>query len=52
MARQGAEYSENASNAASISATQSVTDHDDVATLNNKFKALRRENQQLRNLCR
>ena len=38
------------SNVASVS--QSVTDQDDLASLTNKFKALRRENLQLRNLLR
>jgi len=32
--------------------SQSVTDQDDLASLTNKFKALRRENLQLRNLLR
>ena len=34
------------------SASQSVSEHDDMASLTNKFKALRRENVQLRNLLR
>ena len=34
------------------SAVQSVTDNDDLASLKNKFKVLRRENIQLRNLLK
>lgn len=44
--------SETNSNVGSVSAAQSVGDHEDLASLMNKFKALRRENQQLRNLLR
>lgn len=36
----------------SQSATQSVSEHDDIASLTAKFKALRRENAQLRSLLR
>ena len=44
--------SETNSNVGSVSAAQSVGDHEDLASLMNKFKALRRENQQLRNLLK
>lgn len=36
----------------SMSAAHSVSEQDDMTTLMNKFKALRRENQQLRNFLR
>ncbi len=39
------ETSETGSNVGSTSAAHSVTDYDDIATLANKFKLLRRENQ-------
>lgn len=35
-----------------VSASQSVTDNDDLTSLTSKYKQLRRENQQLRNLLR
>ena len=38
------EVSETESHVGSHSATHSVTDYDDIATLSNKFKTLRREN--------
>jgi hypothetical protein len=37
--------SETGSNVGSQSAAHSVSDYDDIATLANKFKLLRRENQ-------
>jgi len=46
------EVSETESYVGSHSATHSVTDYDDMATLSNKFKTLRRENQQLKTLLR
>ena len=44
--------SETESYVGSHSAAHSVTDYDDIATLSNKFKTLRRENQQLKTLLR
>lgn len=36
----------------SASAVQSVSEHDDMASLTSKYKLLRVENHKLRNLCR
>ena len=56
-----ADFVNNAANAANMLdqnnsvqsvAGQSVSEHDDLTTLTSKLKAVKRENQQLRNLLR
>ena len=46
------DLAEQSMNSNVVSATQSVSEQDDLASLTAKFKALRRENQQLRGLLK